>query len=122
MWGTWRRSTRGRTAPKSHASGPALALGHGQRIIFPPGAAWIIGRAGKNAPARISISRSLAPRNKACRAAIFASPDGFTVEDLGSQNESSLNGERLSPGQVYPLAQGDRLALGALRCIFLIEP
>jgi hypothetical protein len=44
--------------------------------------------------------------------AIRRAADGFTVQDLNSANGTYRNGERLEAGSRYPLAAGDRLALG----------
>ncbi|MBZ0300241.1 MAG: FHA domain-containing protein [Anaerolineae bacterium] len=39
---------------------------------------------------------------------------GYTIEDLGSSNGTLLNGNRLLPGQAYPLRAGDQVQLGEL--------
>lgn len=39
---------------------------------------------------------------------------GYTLEDLGSSNGTLLNGNRLVPGQAYPLRSGDYMQLGEL--------
>ena len=40
--------------------------------------------------------------------------DSVTVVDNKSSNGTTLNGQRLKPGQSYPLRHGDELVLGAL--------
>ena len=40
---------------------------------------------------------------------------GCTVEDLGSANGTFLNGRRLAPQAIAPLASGDELTCGTLR-------
>jgi hypothetical protein len=122
MRGTWRRSRRGKPTPALSASLPALALGAGQICRFPPGGAWIIWRAATKLPgADVDLRPYGASAQSVSRrhVRIRQTSTGFTIEDLGSHNEASLNGERLSPGQIYPLASGDRLALGELRSVSL---
>lgn len=45
-------------------------------------------------------------------AAVYATPEGYFVEDLGSTNGTYLAGERLEPGRRYQLAPGDEVWLG----------
>jgi len=44
----------------------------------------------------------------------------YTIEDLGSYNDTLLNGSRLLPGQQYPLKHGDVLQFGTLAVRVLI--
>jgi pSer/pThr/pTyr-binding forkhead associated (FHA) protein len=46
---------------------------------------------------------------------------GFTVEDLGSLNETFINAGRIGSGQPFPLAHGDHLSLGNWQSIFLVD-
>jgi len=45
-------------------------------------------------------------------------PEGVQIEDLNSTNFTYLNGQRLQPGQWYPLQPGDILRLGRLTLEF----
>lgn len=47
-------------------------------------------------------------------AQITSSGDSLTVEDLGSTNGTSLNGQRLGSGQKQSLKNGDKVSLGGL--------
>lgn len=104
--------------------GPRLLLGQGMTVNLPERDQWIIGR---GAPGGLPVDVDLGPFGAGelgvsrHHARITSQAGGFTVEDLDSQNETSVNGERLSPGQTYPLVHGDRLGLGLLRCVFLQE-
>ena len=40
------------------------------------------------------------------------------VEDLKTANYTNLRGQRLQPGQKYPLNNGDELILGRLRLVY----
>jgi pSer/pThr/pTyr-binding forkhead associated (FHA) protein len=44
---------------------------------------------------------------------------GYEIIDLGSTNGTWVNGERLTPNQVYPLASGSQLRLGRMRFFVL---
>lgn len=105
--------------------GPRLMLGQGMTVNLPERDVWIIGR---GAPGGLGVDVDLGPFGggelgvSRHHARITRGAAGYTVEDLDSQNETSVNGDRLSPGQVYPLAHGDRLGMGLLRCVFLREP
>jgi pSer/pThr/pTyr-binding forkhead associated (FHA) protein len=53
-------------------------------------------------------------------ALISREQDGYYVMDLGSLNETLLNGARLYPGQNYRLQHGDQLHLGQLELQVLL--
>ena len=53
-------------------------------------------------------------------ALISREQDGYYVVDLGSRNETLLNGARLHPGQSYRLHHGDQLHLGRLELLVLL--
>lgn len=42
----------------------------------------------------------------------------FEIEDLRSANGTVLNGQKLIPGQPYPLQPGDVVEFGKVRCVF----
>lgn len=50
-------------------------------------------------------------------AAIYLRSDGVFIEDLGSANETLLNGQRLLPRQPYPLHPGDQVRFGLLNAL-----
>ncbi len=52
---------------------------------------------------------------------IKKSDQGFFVTDLGSVNGTQLNGKKVLPGQLVPLANGDILTLGKLKIQVLIR-
>jgi len=43
---------------------------------------------------------------------------GWTVEDMGSRNGTAVGERRLAPGEVAPLAPGDRLVVGEVALVF----
>lgn len=47
-------------------------------------------------------------------ARIVIKPDGVSVEDLNSTNYTFLNRQRLQPGQLYPISDGDEIRVGLL--------
>lgn len=47
-------------------------------------------------------------------ARIMAGPEGLNIEDLNSTNYSFLNHQRLQPGQLYPIKDGDEIRVGLL--------
>lgn len=103
---------------------PRIIVTGGAEITLPPDDHWIIGRAVANG---ITVSVDLSKhggweggvsRQHIC---IRRTEEGFTIEDLGSHNETLVNSERLAIGQQYPLANGDLLTLGAWRGVFVIE-
>jgi DNA-binding SARP family transcriptional activator len=53
------------------------------------------------------------PRVSRRHAIIRPLADGYAIEDLGSTNGSQVNGELLSPHQLRPLTDGDRIDIGA---------
>ncbi len=46
---------------------------------------------------------------------IMATPGGYTIRDLGSQNGTYVNGDRVDEG---PLADGDRITIGEVNLVF----
>ena len=52
-------------------------------------------------------------------AVVVATPNGSTLEDLGSTNGTKVNGERISKHQ---LRDGDRIDIGRQRIVFLTDP
>lgn len=108
----------------SASSHPRVKLSGGEAVAFPQGEAWVLGRI---TPTASEIDVDLAPyggwkggvsRRHIC---IRRVSDGYTLEDLSSANETCLNSERISAGQQYPLAHGDHLVLGEVRCTFLVD-
>jgi pSer/pThr/pTyr-binding forkhead associated (FHA) protein len=103
---------------------PHFVLHDGTILDFTPGHSWIVGRA---TPAGDTVDIDLAPYGGAeCgvsrrHARIDRVAEGFTIEDLQSHNETAINRLRISPCQRYPLAHGDRLALGALQLTFVLS-
>jgi pSer/pThr/pTyr-binding forkhead associated (FHA) protein len=100
-----------------------LVMQGGLHLDLLPRDCWVVGRTTPGTP---PVEIDLTPyggkhagvsRRHAC---IRRTANGFTIEDLGSHNETCLNSERLSPGQAYSLHQGDQLMFGGWRCIFHI--
>jgi hypothetical protein len=51
-------------------------------------------------------------------ARVRSNPEGFEIEDLGSNNGTTLNGVQLSAGVVAPLRSGDRIRFGRVQMRF----
>lgn len=102
---------------------PRLAVQSGMTIELRGGTAWVLGRAGSGAVVDVDLSLYGAKHAGVSRrhARITQTEGKFAIEDLGSTNETGLNSDRLAPGQIYPLAHGDQVTLGAWRCTFLCE-
>jgi hypothetical protein len=45
----------------------------------------------------------------------------WQIEDVGSQNHTEVNGQRLTPGERFPLHHSDEIRLGDLRVQFLVD-
>jgi len=80
-------------------------------------------REGNPYPNQISIGRTnncdvilKFPWMSKLHAIVRLDADGKKLIDLGSTNGTRLNDQRLSPKVPVPLAPGDRIAFGKLRC------
>jgi pSer/pThr/pTyr-binding forkhead associated (FHA) protein len=101
-----------------------LVLNGGMTIPLPERASLVLGRATADDPSvEVDLTPYGARHSGVSRrhARLHRTAEGFAIEDLGSHNETCLNAERLAPGQLYPLAPGDHLILGAWRCTFQAE-
>jgi pSer/pThr/pTyr-binding forkhead associated (FHA) protein len=54
-------------------------------------------------------------------ALIHVSPDGVSVEDLGSRNTTQRNGFLLLPHQLYPLEDNDELCFGTVSLLVRVR-
>ena len=103
---------------------PRFVMQSGVTIALRPKDAWVVGRV---APDAQDIDVDLTPYCKKDdgvsrhHVRIQRTLSGFTVEDIGSLNETCLNQDRIAAGQPFPLAHGDRLTLGNLRVTFLVD-
>ena len=103
---------------------PQFLLQDGTMLKFMPGDSWVVGRA---TPTGTVVDIDLTPHGGAengvsrQHVCIRWEEERFTIEDLQSHNETVLNRARLLAGQPYPLADGDQLALGAMRLTFVIN-
>jgi pSer/pThr/pTyr-binding forkhead associated (FHA) protein len=101
-----------------------LAMNGGMHIDLPARESWVLGRNTPNTPGEKQIDIDLTPYGgkhagvSRRHARICRTATGFTIEDLGSHNETCINSERISPGQPSPLAHGDQVMLGGWRCTF----
>ena len=69
---------------------------------------------GKDASRVDLVSRLRTVSSVHARIARGGDGDGFTIEDLGSTNGTFVDGERLPPGLLRPIAFGARVTLGKL--------
>lgn len=106
----------------SRPARPRLLLKNGVWIDLPDGDAWILGRATSDHQ-RVDVDLADHDSGRGVsrwHARIRRHAAGFTLEDLESTNETTLNGRRLPPRQPFPLADGDRIGLGTLRLTFFL--
>lgn len=47
--------------------------------------------------------------------------DGFFIRDLNSTNGTFLNGQKLVPFVIFPLAQGDHIQIANTKFIFKVN-
>ena len=50
---------------------------------------------------------------------VMATPGGYTIRDLGSQNGTYVNGTRVDES---PLTDGDRITIGEINLVFRGAP
>jgi pSer/pThr/pTyr-binding forkhead associated (FHA) protein len=104
---------------------PRLEMQGGLTIELPPKEAWVVGRAAPDAQ-DIDVDLTTYGASKEYgisrhHIVIRRTLSGFTVEDLGSLNETCLNQARIGVGQPFPLTHGDHLTLGNWRGTFLVD-
>jgi FHA domain len=89
-----------------------VTLGDGQPLEQRLGAINYMGRTEDN---QIQINRPGVSRR---HAVIQLAPTGFVVKDLGSQNGTFLNGERVAEKR---LVDGDRIVIGDAQIVFRLQ-
>lgn len=109
--GGLRLPSRRMTRPAAPPAAPATLLYSGGRAFVGPEGATI-GRAEGN---DITIASDMASRR---HARVYAAPDGYRLQDLGSSNGTYLNGERLQ-GAERLLRNGDTIQVGTEQMRFL---
>ena len=92
-------------------AGPGLSRGHAYEV--PLGAFVIIGRAPD---AHVQLQDTFVSSH---HARVEAETGGLVVEDLGSTNGTSVNGEEMGAGQRLVLGAADRLTIGDT--VFVVE-
>jgi pSer/pThr/pTyr-binding forkhead associated (FHA) protein len=113
----------------SHDEGLAtrirLRLSGGKAFHLTGKTSYVIGRRGDEyaAPPDVDLADwdGAAAGVSRTHAAIRITRNGIFIEDLNSTNETIQNSYRLLPRQLYPLADGDQLRLGALMLIVTIS-
>ncbi|MBA3823417.1 MAG: FHA domain-containing protein [Ktedonobacterales bacterium] len=103
---------------------PRLVMQGGLTIELHPKEAWVVGRTAPDAQdIDVDLTSYGAEAGGVSRhhIRIRRTLSGFTVEDLGSINETCLNHERIPGGQPFALTHGDRLSLGNWRGTFLVD-
>ncbi len=83
----------------------------------------IVGRSHPRDPATpdidlwsLGLEEARTASRRHCR--IFKQDDQYFIEDLGSMNGTRLNDQLLTPGQAYPLSEGDQIAAGRVLLTF----
>jgi pSer/pThr/pTyr-binding forkhead associated (FHA) protein len=82
---------------------------NGQAVNFRLTALTYIGRSEDNQ------LRLLDPGVSRRHVLVMATPGGYTIRDLGSQNGTYVNGSRVDES---PLADGDRITIGEINLVF----
>lgn len=103
---------------------PRLLMPGGLTIVLHPKEAWVVGRVAPDAQdIDVDLTSYGAKAGGVSRhhIRIRRTFSGFTVEDLGSLNETCINNGRIAAGQPWPLVHGDRLSLGEWRGTFLVD-
>lgn len=100
---------------------PRLILNHEGQVQshFLPDKTTLIGRRqSEGSDVQLVISNdSVSSRH----ARIIFEGDRFTIEDLGSTNQTVVNGTILTPHQAYPLPAESHLRLGSVDLLFVID-
>ncbi|HEY8550563.1 MAG TPA: FHA domain-containing protein [Vicinamibacterales bacterium] len=86
---------------------------NGKTVNFRLSALTYIGRSEDNQ------LRLLDPGVSRRHVLIMAGPGGYTIRDLGSQNGTYVNGDRVDEG---PLTDGDRITIGEINLLFRSQP
>ena len=86
---------------------------NGQAVNFRLTALTYIGRSEDNQ------LRLLDPGVSRRHVLVMATPGGYTIRDLGSQNGTYVNGTRVDES---PLADGDRITIGEINLVFRGAP
>jgi hypothetical protein len=86
---------------------------NGQAVNFPLTALTYIGRSEDNQ------LRLLDPGVSRRHVLVMATPGGYTIRDLGSQNGTYVNGSRVDES---PLTDGDRITIGEINLVFRGAP
>jgi hypothetical protein len=113
-----------------------LAQGGPDTVEFPPffperrivlaGSTTLIGRGNAKQGVEPEIDLGIHPADRGVstqHAVLRIRDSGLTVTDLGSTNGTSLNGsnDRLTEGEETPLADGDRIHVGAWTTITIVH-
>jgi hypothetical protein len=128
----------GEAASTTDAEGTVLALlddtGHdshatGQTMLVPE--ATLVADEGGPSPQQFTLTgvnpigrapdnhiRLVRPGVSRHHATVIAHPGGYTLRDLGSQNGTFLNGERVTEA---PLAPGDRIWVGDVELVYHVD-
>lgn len=125
------RSSVASPAADTAPGGPELVLRFSAGDVrVPPGASVVLGRdPSTSGPARGELVPGTGPdAATVSKSHLLVAFDGdvATVEDLGSTNGSTLvrdgGSGPLAPEATVPVAHGDELLLGAIRCVVLLPP
>lgn len=123
-------SPRAGASPTQSATPPPAPAPRPQRSDAPPQARLVYGAsplvafpvtpdaiAGRGADVDLTdIDPGLATSRR--HAQFRLTPGGWFVQDLGSTNQTNLNGVQLMPGKLTRLSDGDQLELGGILFLF----
>lgn len=113
--------------PQTKTLSPALVVAEsGREICLPPFSLVHLGRRDerRNIYPHIDFTQDGGALYGVSRqhARIHQSERGIYIEDLDSTNGTRLNGQRLTPSQIYLIQHGDKLHLGELQLVVVLSP
>ena len=103
--------------PRARRPARLIVLDTGQ-VIPLPAPPLIVGRRDPVLGPAPDIALTDPTRQVGRRHARIEKKEGYTIQDLNSRNKTTLNGVTLTPGQEYPLHDGDMLTFGPVKVRF----
>ncbi len=112
-----------RVAPSAGPTG-TFTLPSGRQVTLSAQES-VVGRSNPDGSQQVEVDMTAEPERATVsrrHARISRSGAEFELEDLNSANQTKLNNLPITPGQRYPLHDGDVVEFGKVRCTFRIQP